>query len=58
MDLSTLDYQDIAEKALAVFGILQLIARITPTKRDDKIVSKIGKVLNFLFSATNVKKGK
>ena len=44
--------------ALAVFGVAQAVARVTPTKKDDEIVSKIGKVLNLLFSATKTKSGK
>jgi len=45
-----------ATDILAVFGILQMIARATPTKKDDEIVTKVGKVLNFIFSKTNIKK--
>lgn len=41
---------------MAVFGLAQAVARATPTKKDDEIVSTVGKVLNFLFSATNIKK--
>ena len=40
---------------MAVFGVAQAIVRMTPTKKDDEIVSKIGKVLNILFSATRTK---
>ena len=40
---------------MAVFGVAQAIARITPTKKDDEIVSIIGKMLNALFSATRTK---
>jgi hypothetical protein len=41
--------------ALAIFGVAQAIARITPTPKDDKIVSKLGKALNWLLSRTNEK---
>lgn len=51
-----MDVVDISEKALAIYAILQVIARLTPTKKDDKIVSKIGKFLNIIFSATRIKK--
>jgi len=47
---------EIGTAVLAVFGALQAIARLTPTKKDDEIVSKIGKIVNFLFSKTNEKK--
>jgi len=43
------------EAIFALFGFLTLVARITPTPKDDEIVSKFGKVLNFLFSKTNTK---
>ena len=39
--------------AMAVWGLIQTIVRITPTKKDDEIVSKIGKILNFIFNKTN-----
>lgn len=40
---------------MAAFGLAQAIARMTPTPKDDQIVSTIGKILNFLFSKTNEK---
>ena len=40
---------------MAVFGVAQAVARMTPTKKDDEIISTIGKVLNTLFSATRTK---
>jgi len=46
---------EISVIALAVFGVAQAVARVTPTKRDDLIVSKVGKVLSFIFSKTNQK---
>lgn len=42
--------------AFAVFGVAQMVVRLTPTKKDDEIVSAIGKIFNFLFSATRHKK--
>jgi len=40
---------------LAIFGVAQMIARLTPTPKDDEIVSKIGRFFNILFSATRNK---
>jgi hypothetical protein len=40
---------------MAVFGLAQAIARITPTPKDDEVLGKIGKFLNFLLSKTNEK---
>ncbi|MEA3346928.1 MAG: hypothetical protein U9Q21_02425 [Candidatus Auribacterota bacterium] len=34
---------------LGIFIVAQTIARITPTKKDDKIVGGIGRILNLLF---------
>jgi hypothetical protein len=53
--LNNIDWADIGEKILAGYAILQVIARATKTKKDDKIVSKIGKFLNIIFSATREK---
>lgn len=47
---------EIVVTVMAVFGAAQAIARLTPTKKDDEIVSRIGKVLNIILSATNIKK--
>jgi hypothetical protein len=44
---------EISVITLAFFGVAQAVARATKTKRDDLIVSKIGKVLSFIFSKTN-----
>jgi hypothetical protein len=44
---------EIGTIALAVIQIATIIARITPTPKDDEIVSKVGKVLNFIFLANN-----
>ena len=40
-----------AEIALVITGIV----RLTPTKKDDEIESKIGKILHFIFESTRKK---
>lgn len=50
------NWGQIALAAGAVFGAAQAIARLTPTKKDDEIISKIGKLANIIFSATRTKK--
>lgn len=40
---------------LAVWGVIQTIVRLTPTKKDDEICSKIGKIINLVFNKTNTK---
>ncbi len=40
----------------SAYTLASLIARATPTKRDDEIVSKIGKVLNGIFLSSKIKK--
>jgi len=38
-----------------VYALLNGITRLTPTKKDDEIVSKIGYFWNFIFEATRKK---
>jgi len=45
---------DLITLILALYAVLQVIVRLTPTKKDDKIVSVFGKVLNFVFQKTNI----
>lgn len=40
---------------LSAFVIIQTVVRLTPTPKDDKIVNKALKVLNFIFEKTNKK---
>jgi hypothetical protein len=51
-----MEWQEIGIVVMAIFGAAQAIVRLTPTPKDDKIVSKIGKILNAIFSATRTKK--
>lgn len=44
-----MDYTQITAIVLAALGLAQTIARITPTPKDDKIVSVVGKFFNFIF---------
>lgn len=37
---------------LGIFVVIQTIVRLTPTKRDDKV---LGKVIHFIFEKTNRK---
>ena len=41
--------------ATGVYTILNIIVRLTPTKKDDEIVSKIGWLANLLFEKTRKK---
>ena len=47
--------QDYIELAFAIYGALVIVAKITPTPKDDKIVSVFGKFLNFVFLKSNEK---
>jgi len=49
--------QDILGLAGAIYAAANIIVRLTPTKKDDEVLGKLGKILNFLFLARNVKKG-
>ena len=40
---------------MALYIIAQVIARFTPTKKDDEIVSIIGNILNTIFLKSNIK---
>jgi hypothetical protein len=51
-----LSWAEIGALVMAVYGLASVIVRITPTKKDDEINSKIGKILSLLFQGTNVKK--
>ncbi len=46
---------EIAVGLLAFWQIVSIVVRLTPTKRDDEITSKVGKVLNLLFNSTRLK---
>ena len=50
---SITSFQHVGVASLAIYALLQTIVRITPTKKDDRIVSKIGKFLNWLFLSNN-----
>mgnify|MGYP005830494957 CR=1 FL=1 len=39
-----------------IFLVIQTIVRITPTKADDKIESKFGKLLNTIMLGSKIKK--
>ena len=54
--IKDLDIAQTTSLILAVYGIAQVVVRLTPTPKDDEIVSKIGKMLNMIFSKTNTKK--
>lgn len=45
----SISYADAGVLALAVYGVAQVVARLTPSKKDDEVVSKVGKLLNLLF---------
>jgi hypothetical protein len=49
--------QDVLGLAGALYAVANIVVRLTPTKKDDEVLGKLGKILNFLFLARNVKKG-
>ncbi len=49
-----LDATQITTIVLAVFAVVQIIVRITPTKHDDEIVGVVWKYLNLIFNKTNI----
>lgn len=51
-----MEWNDITALILAGYGVLQVVARIWPTKTVKNTENIVGKVVNFLFSATNIKK--
>jgi hypothetical protein len=48
---------DYLELALALYGVANIVARVTPTKKDDYIVGTIGKILNALLLKSKEKDG-
>ena len=52
---SGIGWAEICAIVLAVLGLVQVIVRITPTKKDDKIANPIIRILTILFSKTNTK---
>lgn len=53
---------ELSREVMGILGILFLlysiaciIARLTPTKKDDRIVSWIGRLINLLFKKANIK---
>ena len=54
--MNIIDYITISTTGDATdFGCIEIIVRATPTKKDDQIVSKIGKILNMIFLKSNTK---
>lgn len=53
--MNSFTYAEISAAVMGVFLILQIIVRFTKTKKDDEIVSKIGKFINLIFNKTNIK---
>jgi hypothetical protein len=49
MDAIIENWDKIGTNALAIFGAISIIVRLTPTKEDDKVVGKIGKILILVF---------
>jgi len=48
--------QEWVVNGMALFGIAQAVVRLTPTPKDDEIISKVGRFFNILFSATRHRK--
>ena len=46
---------EIGQAIAALYGIASVLARITPTPRDDKIVSAVGRFLNAIFLKSNIR---
>lgn len=53
--MEKINIEQIGLIVLAALNFAQVIARATPTKKDDEIVSKIGKILNFIFLKSRTK---
>ena len=45
----------IAGVLFLLYSIACIIARLTPTKKDDRIVSWVGRIVNLLFKKANIK---
>ena len=48
IEFITANWASIGEAALAVVGAASLIAKLTPTPKDDEILTKVVKALDFL----------
>ena len=48
-------FLQIGELAMAIFGVASIVARITPTKKDDAVIGKVGKILNLIFLKSRTK---
>lgn len=51
-------FVDFVTIVLAIYAVLQVIVRMTPTKKDDQILSGIGRFLNFIFLKSNISNSK
>jgi len=51
-----MDWTAIVAIVGSAYTLASLIARATPTKKDDEIVGKIGKVFNALLLSSKIKK--
>jgi hypothetical protein len=53
--VNTLDAAQIAAAVTGLYTFANVVARITPTPKDDEIVGKVWKFLNFLLLKSKVK---
>ena len=47
MEWLTANWNDILQAGLGIFGAFSIIAKLTPTQADDKIVNGILKIIHF-----------
>ncbi len=52
MEWMNQNWVEIGKVVMGVFGVVSVIVRLTPTPKDDAVVSKIGKFLMLIFEGT------
>jgi hypothetical protein len=44
-----MDFLEISQIVLSVYAIAEIIVRLTPTKKDDEVLSVVGKIILTIF---------
>jgi len=55
VDIITVYWKEILMLLSLAYNAATIIARITPTPKDDKIVNELGKLLNFILLKSRIK---
>jgi hypothetical protein len=52
MEAKYMELQDVVTTATTLYTLASIIVRLTPTKKDDRVLSKISRLLGVIFKAS------